>query len=441
MTTVSPYKNNFVKAFLFMTTPLLLSGCDLFDHKEPLPGKREVLFSAETAIKTETPGASISLSAPKGVINKDWSVPGGKLTNAMPPLALSDNLSQVWSTSIGSGTSSSKRLTSNAIVHQGVAYAMDTTGVVNAVSLNDGQSLWSTPTTPNGEESEALGGGIAAAGDKLFATTSFGHVIALDTKTGKQLWDKDLTNPIRIAPTVSDGKVFVVNIANETHALDVQSGEERWTHTGLPESTGILGGAVPAIDGGLILVPYSSGEIYALDIQTGQPKWVETLMPTASSDSLSSISHIRARPLIHDGTVYAISHGGRMVAVDLQNGGFKWQRDFAGIRTPALFGNYLYFVSIENELVCLDRHNGRVVWSVQLPTTGESKTKISWAGPVIAGGTLLLSGSNGQVIRHALGTGQKTSEFNAGSPLSLSPIIADGSLLLLTDSGNLTLWK
>lgn len=429
-----------LKVSLLISSPFLLSGCDIFNSKEPLPGKRETLFATESIIKTDVSG-SAAVSVPKGELNKEWSIPGGKLSNALPPLALNDSLSSAWSTSIGSGVSSSKRFTSNVIVHRDVAYAMDTNGVVNAVDMKDGQLLWSVHVGACSQESENLGGGVAASGDTLFVTTSFGHVLALDARTGKELWDKDLVNPIRVAPTISAGNVYVVNIANETHALDIKTGDEKWSHAGLPEATGILGGAVPAIENGLIYVPYSSGEIFALDLQTGQTKWVEVLVPKASFDSLSSISHIRARPIVYDNTVYAISHGGRMVALDAQTGSIKWQREFAGIRTPSVYGQYLYFVTIDGELTCLDRHNGHVVWSHQLPVKTSDKTKISWAGPVIAGGNLLLTGSNGQVIRHSLSDGKCVSAFDAGDTLSLSPVVVDGSLILLTDSARLSLWR
>lgn len=426
---------------VLLSAPLLLTGCETFSTKEPLPGKREILFADDSPMKPETVQGTAKVSIPKGQANKDWSVPGGKLSNTLPPLALNTPISKAWSSSIGSGNSSEKRFTSNAIIQNDIIYAMDTKGNVRAINLVDGVTLWSTPTAPTGYDSESLGGGIAAGGDSIYVTTSFGHVLALDAKTGQQVWDQNLTNPIRIAPTVSDGKVFVINIANETHALNAKTGEPVWTHAGLPESTGILGGAVPPIDSGLILSPYSSGEIYALDTQTGQPKWAETLTPTISSDSLSSISHIRARPLIHQGTVYAISHGGRMVALDLMTGQRKWQREFAGIRTPALYGDYLYFVSIEGDLTCINRHDAKVIWSVRLKTTASDKSKISWAGPLIAGGNLIVTGSNGQIAHYSPQDGKQISVTETGDSFSLSPLVVNGSLITLSDSATLTHWR
>ena len=426
---------------VLLSAPLMLMGCDIFSSKEPLPGKREVIFAADSAIKPEVIQGIATVSIPKGETNKDWAIPGGKLSNTLPPLTLNDTTSKTWSTSIGSGNNSEKRFTSNAIIQHDVIYAMDTHGIVSAISFSDGTKLWSMPTAPSGRDSDTLGGGIAAAGDFIYATTSFGHVLALEAKSGKQVWDRDLTNPIRIAPTISDGKIFVINIANETHALDAKTGSPVWSHAGLPESTGILGGAVPPIDSGLILAPYSSGEIYALDVQTGQPKWSETLTPTISSDSLSSISHIRARPLIHQGTVYAISHGGRMVALDLITGQRKWQREFAGIRTPALYGDYLYFVSIDGDLTCINRHDAKVIWSVRLKSTTSDKSKISWAGPIIAGGNLVLTGSNGQIIHYSPKDGKRVNVIDTGDSFSLSPIVVNGSLITLSDSATLTHWR
>lgn len=426
---------------LITTTSMLISGCDMFTIKTPLAGKREIIFANETGIKAETANNTAIVSIPKGEHNKSWSVPGGNLSNALPPLFLSEKPTKIWSTSIGYGSHSERRFTSNVIVDNDHIYTMDTRGVVSARRLKDGHQLWSVPTAPGGADADTLGGGISSHQGKIYIATSFGEIIALNSADGKEMWRQHLQNPFRIAPTMSDGKIFVVNIANETFALNEKTGDLLWNHSGLPESTGILGGAVPAIASGLLIVPYSSGEIYALNLHTGQPKWVETITPSLSSDSLSNISHIRARPIVYNDTVYAISYGGRIVALDLQTGERRWQREFSGIRTPAVFGDYLYFIGIDGDLVCLNRHSGQVTWSTHLKTVSNDKTKINWAGPVIAGGHLLLTGTNGIIAMHSLKDGKQIHTWDGHDSLFLSPIVVNGQLLTLSDSATLTLWR
>jgi outer membrane protein assembly factor BamB len=233
--------------------------------------------------------------------------------------------------------------------------------------------------------------------------------------------------------------VFVVAISNELHALNSQTGEALWTHAGLPEATGLLGGGVPAIENNIIVVPYSSGELYALRTENGYPVWTDTLSPTLAADSLSSISHIRARPIISQGVLYAVSHGGRMAAIDVNSGIRLWQKDISSIRTPAIIGNYLYLISINNELVCLNKQNGEIVWTVNLPMA-ENSQKVNWAGPVATSSGLLITGSNGAIGFYSPKNGLKVHEVATGQAFSLSPVVVDRKIYTLNDSADITAW-
>lgn len=422
-----------------LITCTLLAGCDTFSSKTPLSGKRETLFATDRSLKTEGQGGAVGVDTSHATTNKDWVVAGGSLNHVLPVLAAPKAPKESWKTNIGSGNSSEKRLISNLLTVDNHAFGMDTYGKVTALNRQTGEKVWSVETSPEDRSSETLGGGIAYAEGKVFVTTSFGDVIAVDAKTGKELWRQALLTPMRIAPTVADGRVFVVTINNELHALSSKNGENLWTHTGLPEATGLLGGGVPAIENNIIVVPYSSGELYALRTENGYPVWTDTLSPTLSADSLSSISHIRARPIISQGVIYAVSHGGRMAAIDVNSGIRLWQKDISSIRTPAIIGNYMYLISTNNELVCLNRQNGDIVWTINLPMTDDGQ-KVNWAGPIATSQGLLVTGSNGVMDYYSPQDGKKVHGLTTGQQFSLSPIVVDKKIYTLSDSADVTAW-
>ncbi|AIK96032.1 PQQ-binding-like beta-propeller repeat protein [Candidatus Odyssella acanthamoebae] len=424
---------------LLLTSAVALTACDTFSSKDPLPGKRESIFVQEATVKQEAVGGKASLSLKNETRNKDWSVPGGTLDHSLDNLALNKDLKKLWSTSIGYGNSSHKRLISNVVVNNGIIFAMDTHGLVSAIKLQDGTVLWSANTSPQDTEADTLGGGVCVNASTVFVTTSFGDVMALEAKTGKELWKQSLQTPFRIAPTLHRDHVIAINVANEAYALDIKTGEVKWSHIGLPEATGLLGGGVPAIEGDKIIVPHSTGEIYALSASTGQPLWVEALNPATAFDPLSSISHIRARPVIYQGKVYAISHGGRMAAFDLNSGNRYWQKDVGGLRTPAIVGGYIFMISNDNDLVCLNTSNGQIVWAQPLKNPA-GEEKINWAGPIMAGGKLILTNSTGKIVFINPVDGKELSAIDHGDNISLSPVIVDGKLLILSENGTLTVY-
>lgn len=423
-----------------LASSILLTGCDTFTSKTPLSGKREALFSTDRSLKAEGQANAINVDTSHATTNKDWTMAGGSLNHALPILSAPKAPKESWKTNIGSGNSSEKRLISNLLVAEDRVFGMDTNGNVTALNKQTGEKIWSVATSPEDRSSDTLGGGIAYMEGKIFVATSFGDVIALDAKTGKELWRQALLTPMRIAPTVANGRVFVVTIGNELHALSSKNGENLWTHTGLPEATGLLGGGVPAIENNIIVVPYSSGELYALRTENGYPVWTDTLTPSLSADSLSSISHIRARPIISQGVLYAVSHGGRMAAIDVNSGIRLWQKDISSVRTPALIGSYIYLVSINNELVCLNRQNGDIVWTINLPMTDEGQ-KVNWAGPIATSQGLLVTGSNGAMEYYSPQDGKKVHGLTTGQQFSLSPIIVDKKIYTLNDSADVTSWN
>ena len=62
----------------------------------------------------------------------------------------------------------------------------------------------------------------------------------------------DLT-PIRSAPTVNGGRVFVITLENQVVALAANDGRKLWTYSGASTPTVILGGTAPAVDGGVVV--------------------------------------------------------------------------------------------------------------------------------------------------------------------------------------------
>jgi outer membrane protein assembly factor BamB len=310
-------------------------------------------------------------------------------------------------------------------------------GTVSAVNIKDGSVAWSVNPLPEGHESEGMGGGVAYDNNVVFCTTSFGELLALQAQDGKILWRKSLGAPSRVAPTFKGGNVYALTINNEVHAFTAASGNALWNHSGISEAAGILGGASPAVGEGMVIAAYSSGEVFGFQENTGQPVWGDLLNPALRIDSVASIAHVRARPVIMGGIVYIISHGGQMVALDLKTGNRLWQRELGAIRSPAVMGDSMFLISNDADLVCVKKSTGQIHWATSLPKLNSEKKTILWAGPIVAGDALILTGSNGQLLFASPKNGKTLKTLNMEAGSSLSPIVADGALYVLTDNADI----
>ncbi|MBL4747982.1 MAG: PQQ-binding-like beta-propeller repeat protein, partial [Magnetovibrio sp.] len=297
------------------------------NQSPPLPGERISVLRHATALQAdpETDASLIRLPAPSPT--PDWPQNGGYANHAMYHIAAAPNLTEAWTRDIGTGTTSGQRLTATPIVAGGRVFAIDVYSVVTAYDALTGRKLWTTKLTPPEEDDGHISGGLAFEDGRVFAGTGFAQVVAMDAVTGKIIWRKNVGAPIHSAPTVRGGRVFAVSLDNTLHALSAYDGHVLWTHNGSPETAILLGGASPAVDSGIVVVPYSSGELVALKVENGRQLWIDSLTSRRRTDSTASMAHIRANPVMDRGRVFAISHSGLMVSIDLRTGQRVWEKN------------------------------------------------------------------------------------------------------------------
>jgi outer membrane protein assembly factor BamB len=429
---------------------LSLVGCDTFDNlfsdtnKERLKGLRVSVLALDSALEPDPALTKVRVELPRPVLNADWPEAGGNATHVMQHLKLDGALHRLWSDTIGEGETRYGALLSQPVVEKGRIFALDGHDVVVALDAKTGDELWRNDVKPGDELSHAYGGGVAALGDRVYVTTGYAQVLALDAATGKEIWRRQVAAPVRAAPTVADGRVYAVTVDNELEVLSTQDGHLLWTHNGVPETAGLLGAASPAVEGDIVVVPYSSGEIFALRAENGRPLWTDSLATARPLGALSTIADIRGRPVIDRGRVYAVSHSGRMVAINLRTGDRVWEQDIGGTQGPWVAGDYIYVLSNDVDLICLTRDDGHVRWVTELPRYENPKKKkdaITWVGPVLAGDRLIVIASTGDAVSVSPYTGRALGHSEFPDSVFLDPIVAGDTLYVLTDAAELIALK
>lgn len=429
---------------------LALAGCDSklnpFRTKDdpPLPGERIPVLESDTALKPDPRLKDIDVALPKPRVNPEWPQAGGYPNHAMYHLALSANPSRAWSVNIGSGSSKSRRLIVQPVIGGGRIFAMDARSRVSAYDAASGSRQWQRSVLPRRDDEGDLGGGLAYDDRKVYVATGAAEVHALEAATGKEIWKVRVSAPMRAAPTVGGGRVFLVTVQNELIALAVKDGKEIWRHTGIPESAGFLGHASPAFSRGVLIVPHTSGEIYALRADNGRRLWSDQIASIRRVTSVAKLTHIRGHPVIDEGRVYVVSHSGRLAAIELRTGTRVWDVDVGALQTPWVAGDYVYILTNDGKLACIRRDNGRIKWSVaMLPYVEQKKQKdpIFWVGPVLAGDRLIVSGSHGEAFAVSPYTGRVLGRLRLSEGVLIPPLIALSTLYILNDDGDLAAYR
>ncbi|OJX78300.1 MAG: pyrrolo-quinoline quinone [Magnetospirillum sp. 64-120] len=424
-----------------------LSACsDWLGEKEapPLPGKRISVLSGEHALSPEVSGEQAGIKLPPPEPNDDWPQAGGYSNHAMHHMEVGGHLQRVWRSSIGEGSSKRAKLLAQPIVAEGRVFTLDSAAEVRAFDARTGAKIWAVDITPKGEDDTFSGGGLAYEDGQLFISTGFAQVVSLNAANGQVLWRQTLSGPMRGAPTVRAGRVFVITVDNQTHALAAEDGAVLWTHQGISEVASLLGGTSPAVDGNVVVVPYSSGELFALRIDNGSVLWQEQLATLRRTEGAASLTDIRARPIIDRGRVYAIGHADFLLAVDLRSGRRLWEREIGGIQSPWVGGDYLFLVDNNNEAMALDAKTGKIIWVTQLQVWEDEEDRtgrIVWSGPILASDRLIVASSHGRLVSLSPYTGDVLGTEKASDGVSIAPAVAQGAVYFLTDDAELVAYR
>ncbi|MGZ2412721.1 outer membrane protein assembly factor BamB [Sphingomonas sp. F9_3S_D5_B_2] len=439
---------NSIHAGLLMSLALAAGGCSLLKKSTPTTpvlGERIPVLAAEGDIEVDPATAALPMSLPDPAVNTEWTQSGGNPTKSMGHLALGRSLSRAFTVQAGRGSVVTARLASQPVVAEGRVYVIDTLGTVRAFDGQSGARIWESQTpVDKGNERSLYGGGIAYDNGMIYAENGLGYVSALDVRTGGIVWKVRPGGPLRGAPTVSNGAIYVVSQDNQIYSLKESDGSTNWSAAASLEVAGIFGSASPAVGQGTVVAGFSSGELNAYRYENGRQVWQDALQRTGVTTSVSSLLDVDADPVIDRGQVIAVGQGGRMVALDITSGQRIWELNIAGIATPWVTADWVWVVTNDARLLCISRANGHVRWIQKLPQFQKAKSKkgqIDYSGPVLAGGRLVLTGSNGVIVHIDPTNGSFLSQTTAGAGASLAPVVANSTLYILDDQGRLSAFR
>ena len=435
---------------LGLATVLALTACN---KKDPiLPGERQGLrevlqTDAAQAEVNVTPDNSVELVAlPAATANAEWrQAIGTSATRTVHP-ALGANPQLAWAVNIGAGDAHRVRITADPVVADGRVFTLDAQAQISAVSTA-GALLWSTDITPpNDASSNASGGGLAYGADKLFVSSGFGLLSALDPATGAVIWQQKLGASGTGTPAVLGDLVYVVAGDDVAWALETDTGRIRWQLSGSPDIHNVLGGPAPAITDKYAIFAFGAGEVQGAFRKGGLRLWDAQIAGERLGVASARVDDITGDPVVVGERVYTGSHSGRTVALDLGNGERIWTATEGPLNRVWPAGDSIFMVTDRNEIVRLATEDGRRIWGHELPLFKNKRPRrqsdiIGHFGPIIAGGQLIVASGDG-VLRFfdpASGLPRGTVELPGGA--TTNPVVAGNTLYVVSKKGQLLAFR
>ena len=290
---------------------------------------------ATLAAAADRPGAAMptapafTASQLQAAPTSGWITNGGTVFNQRySPLTLINrdnvkNLRALWRFGMGSGTSPGHAGQAQILAWGDALYVSNGANDVFAVDIETGALLWSFKGNPEPRAGSPIGRasrGVALGDGKVFVNIADGRIVALDQRTGAQVWTVQGENwqegyAITTAPLYYDGMVITgfnggeMGTRGRIKAFDAKTGALRWTfytvpgpgeigHDTWPQDSDawLRGGAsiwqTPAVDPALGLIYFSTANpgpdlngsvrpgdnlfansIVAIDAKTGKYRW------------------------------------------------------------------------------------------------------------------------------------------------------------------------
>ena len=421
---------------------VILQG-DRFPVRADLAASLPVEGQPAPTAPPDSVNVSQPISLPPQSNSGEWTHRAGNARHLMPHAALSSAPQRVWSAKIGAGSSRKARVAAAPVVSEGRVFTIDAGTAVTATSTG-GATLWTTDLAADFDRGGGQpGGGLAVAGGRLFVTTGFGEVVALDTGSGAVVWRQRVDAPVMGAPATDGDAVYVSARDGGAWAIDAATGKVIWQVVGTPGSTGYLGTAAPTVGERAVIFPTNAGDLMAvLKIGGGTKIWQVSLAGKRLGRAHALSADVTGDAVIDGKVMYAGTAAGRTVAISSSSGERIWSAGEGALGPVAGGGGSGFLVNDEAELVRLDAATGDVIWAVPMPYFTNDKVKrrkgiYAHYGPVLAGGRVMVVSSDGllRAFNPEDGSLTHTAEIPGGA--AAQPAVAGGTLYVVSGNGQL----
>jgi outer membrane protein assembly factor BamB len=369
--------------------------------------------------------------------NRDARVAGFEAPQTWPAA-----LTQKWKIAVGAGDATP------ALVGDRL-YVFTRQGdeeVLTCMNAADGKDIWQDKYVAK----VVTGAAARHPGPRSSVTVADGKVVTLGVGgvlscvdiSGKVLWRNDKYTGVprfftSMSPIVVDG-LCIAHLGGSSDgaivAFDLTGGDEKWKWTG--EGPSYASPVLMTVGGARQVVVQTEKSLLGLAVADSKVLW-QTATPIQGRFYNAATPIVAGQTVIHTGQ----GQGTKAVKIDKQGDGFVanelWGNSNLGTQynTPVLKNGFLFGLSNDGFLFCLNAETGHTAWT--------DTTKHQGFGSVIDAGSVLLALSSDSQLVVYKPDGTAFSEIAsykvAETPVYACPVVA-GNRIYVKDQDALTLW-
>ena len=335
---------------------------------------------------------------------------------------------RLWSTRIG-GDAEFLRVALRPVGDGNRIYAASINGNVVALDPENGKQVWRNKLDIGLSSGPGVGEGLVV----VVATDGF--VIALSADDGTERWRAYISGESLATPLVYDEWVVVQTVDNKLTALSIFDGTERWS---LEQSTPALtmrGSTSPLNVGQNVVTGFDNGRVMAINLESGDIEWDSMLAPPSGRSDLDRLSDIDGDIAVVGQDLYASGYQGRIASLAAESGQVLWARELSTYAGVSADWNNVYSTLQNGELIALNRRSGTELWRQSALLRREPTVPVSFRMTVVVGDL------DGYLHFFSNVDGEPAARVRAGkSAIVSTPLVMADRLFVQSDDGKVSAW-
>lgn len=323
----------------------------------------------------------------------------------MAALAALPDIKRLWQVKL----KESKTAVFYPAYENGALYVADENGSLTRLDADSGAKVWQVDTGKH------LSGGVGIGEGLILLGTFKGEVLAYD-ESGSLLWQAQVSSEILSPPRVNGGIVVVRTGDGRLFGLNADDGSRIWVYQGTTPPLTVRSHAGVTLYPGAVFAGFPGGKLVALNLQDGNIGWEATVALPHGVTELERMTDVSGLPAIDRNSVCAVAYRGRVACFEPASGNQIWSKE-ASSNAGLVMDNQRVYVSEEyGVLAAYDKSSGVTNWKQD--KLGGHKITL----PLIARGARLIVGDEAGYVMIL--------DRNDGTLLARSP--TDGSPILST---------
>jgi len=308
-------------------------------------------------------------------------------------------------------------------VSPGVFTVAGNDGTVLALEADTGRELW------KGNAGGKIGAGVGSDGRFAAVITREGELVTLEA--GRVLWRKALSMRVTTAPLVAGERVFVLGGDRSVQAFDAQDGTQLWAVQRPTDPLTLAQGGVIAAFKDTLLAGQGP-RLAGFDPKNGDVRWEVVIGSPRGTNEVERLADLVAPPARTGDVVCVRSFQAAVGCVNAERGALSWTKPVGGTDGVAADEQLVFGSDATDRVTAWKTATGEVSWQSE---------KLLYRGlgaPLSTPKAVVFGDVEGIVHFLSRDKGETLLRINTdGSPIASAPVMAGGTMLVVTRNGGL----